>query len=355
MPLKKFRHSLVLLAAAILLTGAACNKARSDAQVASEVQNKINADQAIQNKQIAVLAAKGVVTLSGQVGSDSERNAAAGDAASIQGVRTVVNNLSVQPADNSMAQAQPSENQPPAPAAPSAPEPKHKPRAGRQADDSQPAPPMNQAAAMQPAVPPPPPQAAANVPPPPPPPPQQVTISSGTTLSVRMLDSLSSESNNGGDTFRATLNAPVVVDGKVVIPTDADLYGRVVSAQAGGRFKGSALLTLELNKVSFNGHTYVIQSDQWSKQTQGRGKGTAEKVGGGAALGALIGALAGGGKGAAIGTAVGAGAGGTAQGVSKQSEIKLGPESLLNFHLNQPVTVEPSSRNDRNAGRQKLE
>jgi hypothetical protein len=342
------------LAAVALIFGAACNKqaARTDAQVASDVQSKINADQNIQNKQIAVQAASGVVTLSGQVASDNERNAAAGDAAAVAGVHTVVNNLAVQAPETS-AQAQP--QQPPAEAPPVEPpanvrEKRHKPQASQQMQPQQTPPPVTQAfAPPAPAAP------VENTPPPPPPPPPPVTVPAGTTLSVRMLDTLDSESNNTGDTFRATLNSPVVVNGKTVIPADADLYGRVVAVQSAGRFKGAGLLTLELNKVSYNGHTYSIVTDQWSKQTQGRGKGTAEKVGGGAALGAIIGALAGGGKGAAIGTAVGAGAGGTAQGVTKPNQIKLGPESLLSFHLNQSVTVDAASHSDRNSGRRKLE
>ena len=170
-----------------------------------------------------------------------------------------------------------------------------------------------------------------------------------------MLDTLDSETAKPGDTFRATLNSPVQVDGRVVIPADADVFGRVVDVHAAGRFQGSGLLTIEITKVGFNGRTYPIHTDQWSKQTEGRGKGTAEKVGGGAALGALIGALAGGGRGAGIGAAVGAGAGGVTQAAIKAAQIKLGPESLLTFHLAQPVTVQPSNYIDRNAGRQHVD
>jgi hypothetical protein len=170
-----------------------------------------------------------------------------------------------------------------------------------------------------------------------------------------MLDTLNSETANPGDTFRATLNSPIQVDGRTVIPADADLYGRVVDARAAGRFKGAGLLAIEITKVGFNGRTYFIHTNQWSKESEGRGKNTAEKVGGGAALGAIIGAIAGGGKGAGIGTAVGAGAGGVAQGATKAAQIKLGPESLLTFHLAQPVTVQPASSNDRNAGRQRVD
>src|SRR5512133_3309919 len=105
--LMKAKRSLALLAILAVIIGitAACTKARSDAQVASEVQNKINSDAAVQSRQITVQSSNGVVTLSGYVASDNERAAAANDAATVEGVRTVVNNLE--------ATAQPPQNQPP--------------------------------------------------------------------------------------------------------------------------------------------------------------------------------------------------------------------------------------------------
>ncbi|HVJ05043.1 MAG TPA: BON domain-containing protein [Candidatus Saccharimonadales bacterium] len=369
---------ILLLAVGTFFT--ACNKAqtRTDAQVASDIQGKINADQAVRTKQIAVQAANGVVTLSGVVTSEAERSAAANDAATVSGVRTVVNNLSVQsadayvpqnapqPADSSQQAAPPPPSQPPAsqPATSTRGVSARKPSAasqpgnqapqsgyGSQADrmaqqrnEPQPSQQYAQNTAPQPAP-----------APAPPPPPAKITIPDGTELSVRMIDSLDSETSNPGDVFRATLNSPVQVDGRTVIPADADVFGRVVDVHAAGRFKGSGLLTIEVTKIGFNGHTYPVHTNQWSKQTEARGKNTAEKVGGGAALGAIIGAIAGGGKGAGIGAAVGAGAGGVTQAAIKAAQIKLGPESLLTFHLAQPVTVQPSSRSDRNAGRQHVE
>jgi BON domain len=370
--------TIVLLAAAALTTSD-CKRSSTptDAQVASDIQGKLYADQAVGSKQIAVLAANGVVTLSGSVGSEAERSAVAADAASVNGVRTVVNNLTVQsseapaaqneaPAADASQPASPAQTQPPAApsATPSATAARrassHKPRATKQTEASQAYrrenPPSSQADAIaQQSV------AAEKAPnplpapaPAPPQPPAQITIPDGTALAVRMLDSLDSETANPGDTFRATLNSPIVVDGSVVVPADADLFGRVVDAQAAGRFKGAALLTIEITRISFNGRTYPLQTAQWSKQTQGRGKNTAEKVGGGAGLGAIIGAIAGGGKGAGIGAAVGAGAGGVTQAATHAKQITLGPESLLTFHLARSLTVQPSNINDRNAGRHPL-
>jgi hypothetical protein len=356
---------------------AACNKAqRPDSQVASDVQGKINADNSIRNKQLSVQAANGILTLSGSVSSDAERSAVANDAAGVSGVRTVVNNLTVQPVDATAAQNQqpPDASQPPAVQAPGqpAPPPATKSPVGTRAaaksagapstlvpSTRQNAPPQNygsQADAMrqqqsQPDSS----QNAQNTAPAPPVPRPTITIPDGTALSVRLIDSLDSENASVGDKFTATINSPVRVDGQTVIPSDADLEGRVVEAHAAGRFQGRGLLTIEITRVSFNGRSYKIQTNQWSKQTDSRGKGTAEKVGGGAVLGTIIGAISGGGKGAGIGAAVGAGAGGVTQSAIRAAQIKLGPESTLTFRRAQPVTIQPSTSNERNSERQHLE
>src|SRR5207302_292002 len=94
--------TLAILLSAVLLSG--CSS-RSDSQVASDVQSKINSDGNVQSKQIGINSDKGVVTLTGSVNSEMERSAVANDAAQVQGVTTVVNNLEVNTAGN-----QPSEN-----------------------------------------------------------------------------------------------------------------------------------------------------------------------------------------------------------------------------------------------------
>lgn len=338
----------VMIAVLVLLIGTACNKSaatRSDAQVASDVQSKIFSDPNVQSRQISVQSANGVVTLSGNVNSDAERTAAAADAGGIEGVKTVVNNLTTQ-----AAQAQPpsAEPQPEAqetqlatetrPAKKSAMrEHRSSARHERSSDNMQSA----SNSSSMPATTTPGNEVAQAAPPPPPPPPQpkKVTVPSGTSLSIRLIDTLDSEKNQVGDQFRATLNAPVVIDDEVVIPQDADVQGRVVDVKSAGRYAGAADMVLELTTLSFNGKTYNLSTNQWSRQTKGRGKSTAGKVGGGAVLGAIIGGIAGGGKGAAIGSIAGAGAGGGVATVGKGQQIHLGSEALLSFNLQNPIVV----------------
>jgi hypothetical protein len=181
-----------------------------------------------------------------------------------------------------------------------------------------------------------------------------VTIPAGTQLTVRLNDALDTERNQVGDSFHATLGAPIVINSDTVIPSGADVVGRVVDVKSAGRFAGNSALTLELNSLSVNGKTYNIQTNQWSRQGKGEGKNTATKVGGGAAVGAIIGGLAGGGKGAAIGSVAGAGAGTGVAATKKGEQIKLNPESTLSFLLINTLTVTEQGQNNRNAGRTPL-
>lgn len=347
----------VVIAVLALLIGTACNKSaatRSDAQVASDVQSKIFSDPNVQSRQISVQSANGVVTLTGSANSDAERAAAAQDAAMIDGVKTVVNNLTTQTAQAQPPAEEPQETQPATetrPAKKSAAR-EHRSSARRERSTSNDSAPANSNMNNMPATTTPGNSEMAQAAPPPPPPPPQpkkITVPSGTQLSIRLIDSLDSEKNQVGDPFRATLNAPVVIDDEVVIPQDADVQGRVVDVKSAGRYAGAADLVLELTTLSFNGKTYNLSTNQWSRQTKGRGKSTAGKVGGGAVLGAIIGGIAGGGKGAAIGTIAGAGAGGGVATMGKGQQIHLGSEALLSFDLQNSliVTTQPGGNQNK--------
>lgn len=346
----KTRFSLFLRVSPLVLIlalGIACTKAPNDAQVTSDIQTKLGADSGLQNKQIAVQSDKGTVTLSGTVENDAQRDAAAKYAASELGVKTVVNNLQVAPMAAEAPQQDASQASEPAPAP--APAPSRKPSATRHhrstsqdySQDSQPAPSSADNSAPAQAPPPPQQQAAA---PPPPPAPQKVTIPSGTALPVRLVDPIDSATAQTGDTFHATLDSPLAVDGEVVVPAHYDVEGHVVAAQASGKFAGRALLELQLDRIKVGDRWYNVETDHFKQETGSRGKNTATKVGAGAVAGAILGGIFGGGKGAAIGSVAGAGAGGGVQAASKKPDIKLASERILTFSLQQPVTVVPTDR-----------
>jgi hypothetical protein len=180
---------------------------------------------------------------------------------------------------------------------------------------------------------------AAPAPPPAPPQPKQVQIPANSTVTIRMIDSVDSSVNHAGEIFHASLEAPIVVDNEVVVPKGADVYVRLVAASSAGKFAGKSELHLELVKMEFRGQSYPLVSSTYSMAGGSRGKNTAAKVGGGAAIGAIIGALAGGGKGAAIGAGVGAAGGGVYQGATHGQQVRIPSETKLDFQLDQPVTV----------------
>jgi len=341
----------------LCLLTAGCAKAPNDAQLASQVQDKFSQDSGLQGKQLSAQSANGVVTISGTVDNDVQRDAAARYASGIPGVKEVVNNLTVgAPTPAPVAQEAPTappveEQKPAAPVRKKEVVHKKKPAPTQMADAG--AADAGAASAMQdhqpasPVAPPPP------ATPPPPPPPQKVTIPAGTTLAVRLVDGIDSEKNQAGETFKATLNSPLSVDGDVAIPAGYDVEGHLVDVKSAGKFAGQSVVILQLDRIGVGNKSYSITTDQYKKQGSSRGKNTAEKVGAGAAIGAIIGGIAGGGKGAGIGAAAGGGLGGGIQAATKGQQIKLPPETVLSFTLQGPVTVIPASGKD--AGRQKMD
>jgi BON domain len=345
------RNLSVVLIAMALLAGCSRVGSRPDAQVASDVQNKINGDSSIPDKQLNINANNGVITLTGTVASDAARNAAANDAAQVEGVKTVVNNLEVAPASAANQAAPPQEqanNNPPPPMREERrPSPSTRYRSSRSASskssgnsggDTGLRTTVPSGSSSYDSS-----QSSAPPAPTPVPVPQKVTVPSGTQLSVRLSDEVDSEKAQVGDVFHGSISAPVTVGEETAIPTTADVEGRVVEVKSAGRFAGQSVLTLELTKLTMAGRTYSLQTSQWTKSGNGRGKSTAAKVGGGAAVGAVLGGIFGGGKGAAIGAAAGAGAGTGVSAATKGQQIILRPEAVIGFQLQGPITVTPGA------------
>lgn len=172
--------------------------------------------------------------------------------------------------------------------------------------------------------------------------PRRVTVPAGTTILVRMIDSVDSEKNRVGDRFRASLEEDLVAEGVVVAPKGTDVYGRLSEAKEAGHLTGKSDLKLELTGILINQQLQPIVTGEYEVSGKSRGSNTAAKVGGGAVLGAIIGAIAGGGKGAAIGAGVGA-AGGTAiQVLTKGQQVRVPSETMLEFRIEQSFSADPS-------------
>ena len=346
-----------VLLAGILALGAACTKAPDDSQLTGQIQSKLSQDSGLQGKAITVQTSGGVVTLSGTVENDAERTAAARYASEVQGIKQVVNNLQITPATAAAAPV-PDETAPAPPPERTRAVAKEKPSAThRRTRSHEPmaladAPAAEAGGAM-------PQEQSAPVPavaptPPPPPAPKKVTIPAGTTMAIRLVDAISSETAQPGQTFRATLDSPLSSEGDVAIPSGYDVQGHVVDVKSAGKFAGKSELVLQLDRIMVGNRSYSIQTDQYRRQGSSRTTNTAEKVGAGAVIGAIIGGIAGGGKGAAIGTAAGGGLGGGVQAATKGQQIKLPTETVLNFTLQSPLTVTAVDEGP-NSSRRKLE
>lgn len=168
---------------------------------------------------------------------------------------------------------------------------------------------------------------------------QTVVVPAGTSLTVRLGESVGSKISSPGQSFSATLSSPIEVGGAVVIPAGTAVEGTVVDAKPLGKFKGGAVLDLTLSSITVSGKTRAIQTSSIVRAEKGKGKRTAVVTGGGAALGALIGGLAGGGKGAAIGAAAGGGAGAAGSALTGNKDIVLPAESALTFKLRSPLEL----------------
>src|SRR6266702_1498671 len=302
---KIFLSASMVLTLSVGLAGCKSAAPADDAKLNSQVQSRLSSDQSLSGQPIQATVASGVVTLNGSVSSDSERSIASADAAQVAGIKTVVNNLVVQ-APPAMAAAAPS----PYPAAtdtapppPARQQKTKKPTAWGSHNDPpqaapivrntpapqpQPAPQQNQNQAQN--------QAPAPPPPPPAPVAHDITLPAGTSIPVRITQTLDSATTQTGDKFTGAIASDVIVDGLVVLPQGAPVTGHVDEAKDAAHYKGSSVLTISLTSLSRKGERIQIATEPYTKQGEGRGKNTAEKVGGGAAVGAILGGIFGGGK-----------------------------------------------------------
>jgi len=170
--------------------------------------------------------------------------------------------------------------------------------------------------------------------------PPKLTIKQGTYVTVRMNGWLSSDRNQKGDTFTATLEQPLVVDGFVVAQRGQTVYGRVTEAQKAGRVEGTSRLGVELTQLTLvDGDQLPVQS-QMVRQNGPTSVGRdAAVIGGTTALGAAAGAVADLGRGAAIGAGAGAAVGILGVLLTRGRPTVIYPESVITFQIQAPVDI----------------
>jgi hypothetical protein len=170
--------------------------------------------------------------------------------------------------------------------------------------------------------------------------PASLTIPRGTFLTVRVNQMLSSDKNQAGDAFSATLAQPLVVNGVVVAEPGQTLGGRVAQAEKAGHIEGTSRLAVQLTELTLvDGQQLPLQASLVSRKgptSVGQDAGT---IAGTTGLGAAIGAAAGWGKGAAIGAGAGAAAGIIGVLVTRGHPSVIYPEQLLTFRIETPLTI----------------
>ena len=320
----------------------------SDGDLQASVAAALSNDTALRGQQVKAYTANRVVTLTGTVQNQQQRQEAETVAANVPGIAGIQDNITIADGGDQAAPAQAAQDQAPPPPA----------------DDQQ-------AAQQAPAVPQQP-GAANQLPPPPPPdqpmparpaypgsnqgayqgygsyPPAQpvsgpVTVPSGTLLQIRTSQALDTRKLQDGAAFQATAASDVFEGNVLAIPRGAVLQGVVVRSKKPGALGGSGELDLQITSVSLSGKQYPLSTDIWSTKGPNKAGYTVGNTAGGALVGALIGGVIGRGPGAAVGALAGGGAGLLASAETNGPRAVLLPETLLNFHLASAVTVQPVS------------
>jgi len=164
-----------------------------------------------------------------------------------------------------------------------------------------------------------------------------VTIQVGTILPVRIGETISAAHYQKGDTFLATLDRQLVVDGWIIAERGSRVEGRIVQSTHGN---DGSRLEIELVKLSTSdGQRVPIRTQSYKKETSGVAGNDVAKVAAGAVIGTAIGAMAGGGKGAAIGAGVGTVAGAAGAAATHGRGVDIPVETRVSFRIMDPVTI----------------
>jgi hypothetical protein len=174
---------------------------------------------------------------------------------------------------------------------------------------------------------------------PPPLVPDNLTLPAGSVIQIRTTEFLSSDKNQKGNTFIATLAQPVVINGWVVMRRGQTITGQVTDAVRAGRVKGVSKLQLELTQLTLVDGQLVPVQTQLLNASAGTSNGRdAAAIGLTTGTGAAIGAAAAGGPGAAIGAGAGFVASVAGVLLTRGKPTIIVPETLLTFKLEQPAS-----------------
>jgi hypothetical protein len=172
-----------------------------------------------------------------------------------------------------------------------------------------------------------------------PPPAEAARIPGGTSVRVRLGNTIDTSRNRAGDPFSARLDTPVTRSGHVLLPKGTLFHGHLTESKSSGRLRGRAMLALTLDSFDLNGKTYEVGTSSVVRASEDHKRRNIGLIGGGSGLGAAIGAIAGGAKGALIGAGAGAAAGTAGAAATGKRNIRLPVETPLTFTLRKTVEL----------------
>jgi hypothetical protein len=138
-------------------------------------------------------------------------------------------------------------------------------------------------------------------------------------VSLRMIDAVDSKTDHVGQTYKAILDSPVIVDGQTVIPKGGDAFVKLVKVQSAGNMSGTSELQLQLDRISNGNKSYTVTSNVYQSEGSSQGKKAVKQTG--------------------IGAGIGAGAGAAATAIGKGEQVRVESEAKLTFRLEQPLSV----------------
>lgn len=161
----------------------------------------------------------------------------------------------------------------------------------------------------------------------------------GATITVRLIDAIDSQRSKEGDTFRASVDAPLSIGGEVVAQKGTNAVVKLAAARQSGTFRGRTELTVELVSIAIGGKPVLFNTSSVSQTSGSQGAKTAKTAAAVGAVGAILGGIFGGGKGAAIGAGAGAAAGAGSQVLLGGQRVRIPSETVLTFATEAPVRL----------------
>jgi len=163
---------------------------------------------------------------------------------------------------------------------------------------------------------------------------REVRLATGTEITVRLEDPLSSRTARREDRFDATVVTPVRSGGVLSVPAGTRVRGVVAEVEPAERPSRAGRLQLEFDTLYLESQRLEIRAGVAAME--GGGRKPAEKAGIGAVLGGVIGGLFEGKRGAIVGAIVG---GSGAVVATKGDDVELPAGTVLTVRLNEDLAV----------------